>query len=265
MARTKAVFGTCHLCGGLNKKLSFEHCPPEAAFNNTRIWQLRGIEGLINKLDLDNLRGKISQRGAGGYTLCESCNSNTGAWYVPAFVEFTFQAAGILAMTRGRASLFYPYHIYPLRVIKQILCMFFSANGPKFQSVHQDLARFVLNKEQKFIDPTYHIYAFLTDSTRSRQTGIVGTLNIESHKVRILSELTFAPLGFVLVLSSEQPDDRLVDISFFARYSYNDWTTLSLNLPSLPIYTYLPCDYRNRDEVLAQMKIQQSLAGLPAD
>ena len=175
---------------------------------------------------------------------------------VPASSFLQVQPARILNFTRGRASLHYPYHIFPLRVIKQIICMFFSANGPTFQSVHPELARFVLNKEQKYIDPRYHIYAFLTESNRSRQTGIVAMANIDTHKVRVLSEITFAPLGFVMVLSSEPSDDRLVDISFFARYGYNDWTEISLNLPSLPIYTAFPGDYRNREQVLAEMKQQ---------
>src|SRR5438094_5361898 len=108
MARTKTLFGICHLCG-LYKKLSFEHSPPEAAFNDRAIRQIRGFE-VIDRQDLDNLKGKISQRGAGGYTFCEPCNSNTGAWYGAAFVSFAAQAARILSFTRGRASLYYEYH-----------------------------------------------------------------------------------------------------------------------------------------------------------
>jgi hypothetical protein len=206
-------------------------------------------------VDLDDLRGKISQRGAGGYTLCagrDSCNNNTGAWYVPGFVEFAVQAASILTYTGGQASLHYPYHIFPLRVIKEILCMFFSANGPNFQAVHRGLAEFVLRKEEKYIDPRYRFYAFLTDSNRSRQTGVVAVANIEAHTVRVLSEITFAPLGFVMAFSSDPPDKRLIDISFFANYGYNEWKSFSLNLPSLQIYTNLPGDYRSRDEVLAK-------------
>ena len=31
------------------------------------------------------------------------------------------------------------------------------------------------------------------------------------------------------------PDSQLVDISFFARYSYSDWTSISLRLLVLPM------------------------------
>ena len=70
MARRKHIIGTCHICGE-NKKLFFEHVPPRAAFNDRPIVQA-SIERLIKKEnDLDDLKGKTYQRGAGGYTLCE--------------------------------------------------------------------------------------------------------------------------------------------------------------------------------------------------
>lgn len=247
----KIIYGTCHLCG-FYKKLSFEHVPPGAAFNKHRIFQARGLE-IFKDENFDKPKGKISQLGSGGYTLCEQCNNDTGAWYGSAFVEWAHQAARILAFTRGQASLFYTYHIFPLRVLKQVVCMFFSANGPSFQSVHPDLVRFVLNKEEKYLDPKFRIYACLNSSNRSRQTGVVGALNFDNRKIKILSEITFPPFGFVMTLSSDPPDARLVDISFFARYSYNDWKHIPLNLPVLPVYSYLPGDYRSREEIMAHM------------
>ena len=69
MARKK-VFGNCRICGK-PAKLSFEHVPPQAAFNNHRVVG-KHIFDLINKhLDEYTARnGHISQRGAGAYTLC---------------------------------------------------------------------------------------------------------------------------------------------------------------------------------------------------
>jgi hypothetical protein len=54
-----------------------------------------------------------------------------------------------------------------------------------------------------------------------------------------------------MTLESRVPDDRPVDISFFAKYRYNDYKEFSLQLPVLPVYTYYPADYRNPQEVLA--------------
>lgn len=67
----KKVFGNCRICG-THAKLSFEHVPPKAAFNNHRVVG-KHIFDLINKHPDEYTAGKghISQRGAGAYTLCK--------------------------------------------------------------------------------------------------------------------------------------------------------------------------------------------------
>jgi hypothetical protein len=124
--------------------LSFEHVPPRAAFNDYPVWVLRGEE--VFRADLEILpRGVQQQRGAGENTLCVPCNTTTGAWYGGAFAAFAFQAAQILYATRGRASLHCPFHFAPLRVLKQIVCMFMSINSPALAQVNPELVRFVKN------------------------------------------------------------------------------------------------------------------------
>jgi hypothetical protein len=77
MARKK-IIDVCHICG-VNGKLSFEHVPPRAAFNNRRVVKV-GFDDAAH-LGPDQVpRGQIQQRGAGAYTLCESCNNWTGNW-----------------------------------------------------------------------------------------------------------------------------------------------------------------------------------------
>ncbi len=249
MARRKHVIGICHLCGE-NTKLSFEHVPPKAAFNSRPVVQ-GNLEKLIKKeSDLDTFNGKTLQRGAGGYTLCEKCNSLTGAWYGPAYVDWIYQVSKVLLLSKGGPTLFYLYRIFPLRVIKQIICMFFSVNGEKFREAQQDLVRFVLNKDGRFIEPHIRIYCFYSPSARSRQSGVAGVLNFHTHSQKIISEIVFPPMGYVMSLNKISPDDRLFDITFLANYQYNDWKEFGLRLLSLPIYTYFPGDYRSRKEVL---------------
>ena len=253
MTRRRHIVGTCHICG-VHAKLSFEHVPPRAAFNDRPIVQA-SIEKLIKKeRNLDYLKGKTYQRGAGGYTLCEQCNSLTGGWYGSAFVDWTYQVAQVLLLAKGESSLYYPYRIFPLRVIKQIICMFFSTNGEKFREAQQGLVRFVLNKENKFLDPHIRIYCFYNPTARSRQSGVAGILNFHTHSSRIISEIIFPPMGYVMSLNNIKPDERLFDITFFSNYRYNDWKEFGLRLPSLPIYTYLPGDYRSRKEVLEERR-----------
>jgi hypothetical protein len=130
------------------KKLSFEHVPPESAFNDRRILRAE-FQKLIEADDLDHLSYRVQQRGAGAFTLCEKCNSDTGLWYVPAYGDWATQAMSILMATSGRPTLTILYRLFPLRVLKQIVCMFFSVNGPTFQIAQRELVRFVLNKESR--------------------------------------------------------------------------------------------------------------------
>ncbi len=74
-------------------------------------------------------------------------------------------------------------------------------------------------------------------------------LNVETGRMTHQSEITFPPFGYVMTTGTNLPDERLVEITHFARYSYNDFTVLTLRLPVLPTYIAIPGDYRSKDEV----------------
>lgn len=246
--------GTCHICGAYGE-LTFEHVPPQSAFNMHRILQA-DVWKLISRGNLDEPRGRIQQRGSGAFTLCKSCNSRTGSWYGTAYAEWARQAMSIIIGTRGQPSLMYPFNLFPLRVLKQVVCMFFSINGPSFQEAQPDLARFVLNRESREFADHVRIYAFYTFGDRSRAAGIsglikgLGTIAPDFHTI---SEITFPPFGFVMALGSHKsPDPRLEDISGFSAFEYKDWRVgISMRLPIMPIYTAYPGDYRTREQTLS--------------
>jgi hypothetical protein len=73
-----------------------------------------------------NLRkGKKLQRGLGDFTLCEKCNNDTGSWYGASYVNWALQGMVLNQKSKGSGSLYFPFYIYPLRVIKQLITMFF--------------------------------------------------------------------------------------------------------------------------------------------
>jgi hypothetical protein len=246
------IVGKCHLCG-VEGKLSFEHSPPEKAFNDDSVLYAE-IKTFLAGGDIDVLNGKIQQRGVGAFTLCESCNSLTGAWYGSAFVSMAKQGMEHLQTVRTAGYIHLPFQIKPLRVIKQVICMFMSSNGPNFKKAQPELARFVLNRDAKHLPRHVHVFAFYTISDRSRSSGVSGLLTefgTGSFKKHVFSEITFPPFGFVLSFSLPPPDDRLTDITYFADdFGYKDTRTLWLRLPVLPVYTFFPCDYRHREKVL---------------
>jgi len=64
-----------------------------------------------------------------------------------------------------------------------------------------------------------------------------------------------------VTFNSPAPDKRLTDISYLADdYAWNQERTIWLRLPVLPIYTFYPGDYRNREQVKKQG--EQNLADM---
>jgi 5-methylcytosine-specific restriction endonuclease McrA len=77
-----SVYGNCCICG-IHSKLSFEHVPPRAAYNDQRVFEanIRGLAAGNWGGQERPAQGKWLQRGAGKETLCEQCNNCTGSWY----------------------------------------------------------------------------------------------------------------------------------------------------------------------------------------
>jgi hypothetical protein len=253
-----AAHGKCHICGRIGP-LSYEHVPPRAAYNDKPIL-LSSFEDIRKREnasgDLDSIKGRIKQRGMGDYTLCGKCNSDTGAWYGHSYVAWAQQGMELAKYTAQAPSLGYTFRIHPLQVLKQIVCIFLSANGGEFADKHADLVKFVLDKRAQFINPTTRIYAYYSLSGRVRKTGVAAAGSFDGGPFRVISEFAFVPFGYLMTFNSEPPDNRLCDITGFNRFSYDDWQEIYIRLAILPIYTYFPGDYRDKATVLQQ--IQQS-------
>ena len=248
----KKVEGTCHICG-THGRLSFEHVPPKSAFNNQRVVRI-GLDQAINTGPYDRPKGRIEQRGAGAYTLCESCNNNTGSWYAPAFAGWCLQGAKVLIRTDFDPRLFTIQYIFPLRILKQIVTMFFSVNSPKFAAVNPELVKFVLDRDRSYLPPKYRFYMYFnrgaaTDMLRS--AGFTGKLNFHTGQSTSLSEISFPPFGYVFTIDSEAPDRRLFDITHFSRYRYNDFKVQEMKPVVLDTATFVPGDYRTPKEIMA--------------
>lgn len=252
MSRKKRPEGICHICGN-HGPLSYEHVPPSSAFNDNRV-----LEADINRLigtnslkAFENPEGRYNQRGAGGYTLCDSCNNNTGDWYARAFVDFTHQGYEYLYYLKTYSTAHVTFRISPLKVIKQILTMFCSACGPDFARKNPKVPKYLLDRQSLEYPGQFVFLSFYDKATSvaSRQSGISGRLDLESSKSMIYSEISFPPFNLVLSFTPEPPDSRLCDITRFSNYGLDEKAEISLALVNLPVSTYLPADYRTLDEV----------------
>jgi hypothetical protein len=104
--RTVDNTGECCICGSIGK-LTFEHVPPAAAFNDRRVFHAKIDELLGGKWTPGTpvTRGKYVQRGAGRHFLYGKCNNDTGAWYGTAYIDFARKAMVLLHRSNGKMSL----------------------------------------------------------------------------------------------------------------------------------------------------------------
>jgi hypothetical protein len=238
------------------KKLSFEHVPPQSAFNNRRYIKVKFEDGVGLGPD-DLIKGPIRQGGIGEFTLCGKCNNDTGSWYGGKFVDWCYQGMNILLRSGGNPSLIYINYLYPLPIIKQIITMFFSVNSETFCTANPELVRFVLDKERKNLSPKYRFFVYYNTTGRFRYTGIVGQMQVDDQftsmsKPRLMSEITFPPYGYLMTIDSEPPDTRLIEISHFADHDYTQFREMHMKLPVLPTHTIYPGDYRTKQEIIEQ-------------
>jgi len=274
MARHKRIQGKCCLCGyeGL---VTFEHVPPQAAFNKSNALRYRGMDYLKasnNSLpwEIHGVRGEIQQGGAGEYTLCERCNNNTGSWYADTYVHFVecaVQSIGnpVVVRSEGREFVNVLFRdVYPLQVIKQVLTMFASVIGPAFSEANPELCRFVLDKERTGLDSRHvGIYCYVLHGTIQRRTGVTACMSLAggSPKHRILAEFSTIPFGYVLEFEPKG-GTGLWDITDFANlFSYDSASTFTWPVPIRENNTMFPGDYRTRDQVRADY-LQNKLAEL---
>lgn len=240
------VFGVCHICGKYTK-LSFEHVPPRKAFNDKPILRADIYKLMSQKMSDPMPIKDQQQKGFGDYTLCDKCNNDTGGWYGSAYISWVDQGMILSDYIQGKASVYADFKIYPLRVIKQIICMFLSNCGPELKTVHPELVKFVLNKETRFLLPEIRVFAFYNISMSARSSGVSVMYNPTG--LYTYSEIAFPPYGFVLALNSESPDKDLLEITHFSKYWYSDLKTIGVHLPARSVYSYLPGDYRSKDEI----------------
>ena len=254
------VYGNCKLCGEY-KELSFEHVPPQRAFNSStvKIFDsdeiLKLMAGVDNRMpwDFGGLKGSLKQGGSGDYYLCRKCNNDTGSWYMKEYVDFTHKLYNVLAQCKNfsnRTPLTFTLHnIYPLRIFKAIMVMFCDLNNNCFNN--EDISSFLLNKESKEFDSKkYSLLIYLTCGTCHRKIPLTAALR-NNIGITLHSEISQFPIGELLLI--DKPNNFNpggYDISGFLKYDYNvccDYTFLCV--PYYEVNTQYPCDYRTQGEI----------------
>lgn len=255
--------GRCHICGEV-KKLTFEHIPPKSSGNNSSAKIITGEQIIPNDRepwDTTGLYYKLQQKGLGKSVLCENCNNITGSWYADAYKFFYFQIPFIKVNppTPERSLIEVEFsEIYPLRVMKQIVCMFMGICGPHLGDEYPEIREFVLSRESKQLDFLKYRFSFfirrgewrnpqqLAQFVSLRQDGN----GYEYNRVSYIDTQTTEFL-FEEEVNGHMPNKLIgIDLHQFAEdFCYDDCVTLRVIIPTHERNSWIPYDIRTQKEI----------------
>lgn len=254
--------GFCHICGKYSN-LTFEHLPPQKAYNNKRAKVIQG-EDILEQFndtrkpwDFEGLKYKYSQRGIGLSSLCENCNNITGKWYANEYIKFSNDVLEFIYdkdMREINALRIDLKNFYPLRFLKQVIAMFASTFPDERIKGVEDLKKFILERDYNILDSEkFRITMYLLKNQRFAWTGPNHIVNIGNFKsIKEVASLDLYPLGFEFEFNPSGKSENL-DITQFANtYAYNDKVNMSMTILARERNILYPCDYRTKNEIEEQ-------------
>ncbi|MFH1523421.1 MAG: hypothetical protein ABIF04_00480 [Chloroflexota bacterium] len=228
MTRKKDVWGRCSICEKQGK-LSFEHVPNQAAYNQSAVIEYSWENVLVKK---ENFKGKIIQGGIGEYTLCESCNNDTGHWYGGEYTRWAKSCFAFLMTHKSSLSdlneaTIKLHNVYPLRFLKQVVVMFFSVT-PGLARTYPKLQKYVLDKQETQLPEGCRFYLNFYFGTRPilKRWPLAGKISVrvEGNQIipissSIISEMAHPP--FAIIMAEDNGFLGAGEITSFTRCGYN--------------------------------------------
>lgn len=254
-------FGKCALCGK-ECELTFEHIPPRAAFNSERARPVAGKVLMSKEViedqdrmpwDTSGLQYQNMQKGMGAFSLCPECNNNTGSWYGDAYVEFA-QIAHIamhkLPVEKNEQIVL--KQLYPARIVKQVLSMFCSVNGPHAEAL-EPIRKFVLDRDAVGLDKTkFKLCMYFTKSNLMKYAGFTVLVKglFDSPKSILVSEITAYPFGFLLYLDPHDDwEYKGTDMTACTDLGYDDIRNIVIPWKIEEMNDLFPEFLRSKDEI----------------
>lgn len=241
--------GKCHICSQ-HGALTFEHIPPKSAFNSYSDLISYKFDGASKHW----VPSKENPYGVGAYTLCASCNNNTGGTYGQAFCDLISTIADqTKSVTEYRKDVEVFYNGFLHRVFKQIVTMFCSTNGPDFIGKHNGLREYLLDQSSERFPEGIYLYTYLVNRASKFATGCQGILNLRTNESVVCSEILFWPLGYIMSSSELKSEDiknaKLTNITHWAKYSINLRQKETIKLAKNYRLLMFPMDFRSKDEI----------------
>jgi len=202
------------------------------------------------------------QKGLCFYSLCGDCNSRCGSKYAGAYIEFVKTIAERIGDIRDFHTLSVLGVRRPLRILKQIMVQFVTANGPQFVRVNDWVAPFVREVKNQQIPNNVCIYIFASNSRGARTTGVSAHIDLSAaYRRAVVAEFTFWPLGTVISFDGELSHPGLAPIHHWKKYAFDYTGTTDIELRVNPVESAYPVDFRDHDQIVTQ---SQSFIDSPA-
>lgn len=218
----------CRVCGNVTN-LSFEHVPPKGVGNTGRV-EMLGIEDWLRREEEGaDVKGTISQRGSGAYSLCRECNTRAGEFYVPEFQKL--HGTGIQALseldletldkqpTAGYVEMNIT-GVRPARLAKQIVTMVLAISPGGFALANPELAEYVRVPEKIGLPGRFQLYLALYAGPYVRYDGGSVALRLKDDggfATIPLWELAYPPFSYMLTINEREPPIETGNITNFTR------------------------------------------------
>lgn len=199
----------------------------------------------------------------GGYTLCAECNNNTGTWYADDYINFSntidYALNNQVDLEKIKAMTIELNHMYPLRIIKQILCMFASTLHPEFMDAHPELRKFILDKEYNKLDnKKYRVSMYCLKNKKNGWSGL-NVMMQESGKIKTVAYMDLYPLGFILEIDPNEDEFNYTSniTNMGTDFTYNQEVSIGLTVNILERNTIYPADFRSKNEIIKQESLSK--------
>lgn len=252
MARKRKKTGICCICGR-NGPLSFEHVPPQKAFNTQTVIAYQWEDHSVQK----SSKAKPIQGGIGAHTLCAQCNSDTGSWYGGEYVKWSRNCHQIATSWRRfmiTDSTVTLRDVYPSRFLKQVVTCFFSTlTGQGTDALarnYPELKSFVLDRNSKQLPAGFRFFMNLylppPGQTIFRQMPIIGKLATEitplgfvKRTPQFFFEIAHPPFQLVMT-KNDQDCPGATEITHFKDFDVDQMVDIQLHLKVITSPKELP-------------------------
>ena len=223
--------------------MTFEHIPPQKAFNWQRAKVYNGYEALKKSND-EPAKFQNLQQGMGKYSLCKECNNLTGSWYAQTYCDFAMDVIRYLnksdPLEHGDIVTLTFNECPVLLFVKQVIAMFCSII-PYKESQKLGFDKLLLNKESNIVnkelfDLRMYLTSFENGQLMCGPTAVLFQNNTSIDTV-LVSDLSVYPFGFILNHNPEVQLNYGTSIMKMFDSGYNDKRRFEISLMYLERYS----------------------------